>query len=101
MTKYPYKTCIGFNAENLATIERICSDIRNMDPTFRFKIERMVEKFREKHDSILIIRSKTLDQAHKRGTIFVKKYLSDLGDHAYWVKGEDSGEREAEDVKVS
>ncbi len=85
MGKYPFRTAIGFKEKDLAPIEKVASDIRKRDPTFRYKLERMVDKFKEKYENVLIIRSKTEKQAHARGLLFTKRYLPELN-LLYWVK---------------
>jgi hypothetical protein len=63
-------------------IEKICEDIKKRDKTFDYRIGRSLFP---NWDWILIILSDSKDKAHKRGLLFVKKYLSQYN-LFYWVK---------------
>jgi hypothetical protein len=76
-----YTTCIGFNKKDLEKIEKICRDIFEKDPTFKYRI---YQSFFKKYDFILTFFSTSRNQAHKRGTWFVKK--AGIEGLLYWVK---------------
>jgi hypothetical protein len=58
-------TTIRLKNADIKRVETICTDIANMDTTFKFKIE----------GKMLFIESEDRDTAYRRGVIFVKKYL--------------------------
>jgi len=61
-------------------VRQICNKIAKKDETFFFEIKK----------GFLFIYSKDKDKAHKRGMIFIKKYLSkfdkNLGYDVIWLK---------------
>jgi len=62
------KTIFFFKEEILSDIKKVCEDIFEKDKTFKFKIFK-------KENWVLVIESKTRDEAFKRGMWFLKKAL--------------------------
>lgn len=76
-----YKTCIGISTQkDYIKLAEVCHDIAVKDDTFKYKI---VKSLFPKYKFVLIIRSKTKDQAHKRGVWFRAKVDNSI---LYWVK---------------
>lgn len=71
--------CIGFKAEHLKRIAKVCKDIAKKDKTFRYQIYN--SKFKA-YDFILMVfcggGKEGADLAHKRGTWLVKKAFGDF-----------------------
>lgn len=77
-----YLTCIGLKDEDVERVKKVCSDIFKKDKTFLYAVNDSMFK---KYDKVLRVRSESKDQAHKRGTILVKKYFEGMN-LVYWVK---------------
>jgi len=84
--------CIGFKAQHLKRIVKVCKDTERTSkkkgehPPFKWQIYN--SKFPQQYDFILMIfcggGKEGADLAHKRGELFVKRYLADLN-LLYWV----------------
>lgn len=74
--------CIGFHAEHLSRIAKVCKNIAEKDPTFKFRIYN--SKFKQ-YDFLLIVFSETVDQSHKRGVWLVKKAFPEFN-LCYWIQ---------------
>ncbi len=78
-----YATNMGFKGEDLKEkISKIVSDISQKDQSFRYRIMNCPTPA---FDYILSIFSPDKNQAHKRGTLFTKKYLKEFNLY-YWIK---------------
>jgi len=82
-----WKTCIAFNSDLLDQMNDICKDIAKKDETFRFRIRKTSRTlgYEPKFDYVLTILSEDKDKAHKRGTLFVKRYFEGRN-LLYWVR---------------
>lgn len=78
-----FSTNIGFGKELYKKVEALCSEIGEMDATFRWKIRRWTVN--KKYEYVLTVESESRDQAFKRGELLTKKYLQGAG-LLYWVK---------------
>lgn len=81
--KVDYCCMIGIKFEMREKLEKILKDIAEVDPTFKFGIHN--SKFPQ-YDQIIIVSSKTRDQAHKRGLLLCKRYAPEEYSLQYWVK---------------
>ena len=83
--KEEYLTVIGIkNEEDLEEVVNVCSDIAKIDKSFRYGL--YPSKF-SKYKKVLIIFSKTRDDAFKRGVWFSSKVKLPSGEKLlFWVK---------------
>jgi len=82
-TKEVWTTCINFEGEELKErIKEICEDIMIVDNSFKYYIK--IDYHSQGYQ--LIIFSNDKDTAHKRGMLFIKKYLKDVDGLGYWVR---------------
>jgi hypothetical protein len=79
-----WATLIGFGEEEAKAVEETCRRIAQKDSTFRYRIGPMFERFRGKYPYVLVIESKTRNQAIKRGLLLTQKYLAGYN-LLFWV----------------
>lgn len=78
-----WTTCINFEGEELKQrIKQICEDIEIVDNSFKYYIK--IDYHSQGYQLILFSQDK--DTAHKRGMLFIKKYLEDIEGLGYWVR---------------
>jgi len=83
LAKEEWLTMLGIDSDDLKQkLEKICSDIRVKDKTFKY---RFYEQKEGKYKFILAIGSESKDKAFMRGAWFVKKAQVDQK-LLYWVK---------------
>ncbi len=78
-------TYIGLKKDNIEHVRTVCDGIHAADVTFQFKI---VKSSLPEYDKLLMVKSESIDQAHKRGTWLVNKLGID--GLLYWVKTGDN-----------
>lgn len=85
-----YYTYICLEKTERSRIEKVCKDILARDKTFVFRIyKNTVRKGKCKNKEFIVsVRSKTNDQAHRRGTWMINK----LSLSWYWVKSDEENE---------
>jgi len=81
--KVEFCCCIGIKYEMRKTLEKILEDIAKKDSTFKYSIYN--SRFPQ-YDQIIIVSSRSRDQAHKRGLLLTKKYFPTEYNLQYWVK---------------
>lgn len=78
-----WTTAIKFKGSELKNrIIQICNDITIQDNSFKYTVT--YDYFSDGYQ--LVIFSPDKDTAHKRGLLFVKKYLEDVEGLGYWVR---------------
>ena len=73
-------TYIGFKTEELDKVKDKCDGIYSADVTFQYSI---VVSSKKNYSYLLMVKSDTADQAHKRGTWLVNNLGID--NDLYWV----------------
>jgi hypothetical protein len=79
-----WATLIGFGEQESKAVEETCRGISQKDPTFKYRIGPMFEKFRSKYPYVLVVESQTRSQAVKRGLLLTRKYLAGYN-LLFWV----------------
>ncbi|MEM2265512.1 MAG: hypothetical protein QW687_01585 [Candidatus Hadarchaeales archaeon] len=78
-------TFIGFGEAESKRVEEVCASIAKKDKSFVYRIGPMFEKFRGKYPYLLLVESKTREQAVKRGLLLVRRYLPEFN-LLFWVE---------------
>jgi len=74
---------IGIMFDMREACEKVLEHLASVDPTFRYSIHN--SRFPQ-YDQIIIVRSASRDQAHKRGLLLTKRYFPQEYGLIYWVK---------------
>lgn len=76
-------TYIPFSKQNYDQVKDVLSAISMEDSSFKFQIRKQTSS----SDYIAMIRSYSLDQAHKRGLLITKRYIREVTPKLiYWVR---------------